>query len=72
MANKNENINNEEPIEEIDMNHLMQVRKEKLDKLREAGNDPFKITKFNRTHTHHFVIFKTLKDKFNHMLALMI
>ena len=51
MANKNENINNEEPIEEIDMNHLMQVRKEKLDKLREAGNDPFKITKFNRTHT---------------------
>ena len=51
MANKNEQNNNEEPIEELDMNHLMQVRREKLDKLREAGNDPFKITKFNRTHT---------------------
>ena len=48
MANKNEQNNNEEPIEELDMNHLMQVRREKLDKLREAGNDPFKITKFKK------------------------
>ena len=62
MANKNENINNEEPIEEIDMNHLMQVRKEKLDKLREAGNDPFKITKFNRTHTTN-----QIKENFNEL-----
>ena len=62
MANKNENINNEEPIEEIDMNHLMQVRKEKLDKLREAGNDPFKITKFNRTHTTN-----QIKENYNEL-----
>ena len=37
--------------QELDLNQLMLVRREKLDKLREEGKDPFKITKFNRTHT---------------------
>ena len=40
-----------EESQELDMNHLMQVRREKLNKLREEGKDPFQITKFNRTHT---------------------
>ena len=33
------------------MNHLMKVRKEKLDNLIAEGKNPFEITKFNRTHT---------------------
>ena len=41
---------------ELDMDHLMQVRREKLDKLREEGKDPFQITRFNRTHTTKQVI----------------
>ena len=34
----------------------MQVRREKLDKLRAEGKDPFQITKFNRTHTTKQII----------------
>lgn len=37
--------------EELDMNHLMQIRREKLTELQEQGKDPFEITKFNRTNT---------------------
>ena len=44
----NQNDNN---IEELDLNNLMKIRKEKLDNLRAEGKDPFEITKFNRTHT---------------------
>lgn len=40
--------NNEQ---ELDMNHLMQVRKEKLEELQKNGKDPFNVTKYNRTHT---------------------
>ncbi len=42
---------NENQEVELDMNHLMKVRKEKLDNLVEEGKNPFEITKFNRTHT---------------------
>ena len=42
---------NENNNEELDLNQLMLVRREKLDKLKQEGKDPFKITKFNRTHT---------------------
>lgn len=45
-----ENQNNIEE-QEIDVNHLIQIRKEKLEELRQNGKDPFHITKFNRTHT---------------------
>ena len=45
-----------EENQELDMNHLMQVRREKLDKLRAEGKDPFQITKFNRTHTTKQII----------------
>ena len=45
-----------EENQELDVNHLVQVRREKLDKLREEGKDPFQITKFNRTHTTKQII----------------
>lgn len=43
----NENQNNEV---EQDVNHLIQIRKDKLTELTNNGNNPFEITKFNRTH----------------------
>ena len=46
-----ENNNNENNIEELDLNHLMQIRREKLNELQEQGKNPFEITKFNRTNT---------------------
>ena len=36
--------------QELDMNKLMKVRKEKLEELQAKGEDPFEITKYNRTH----------------------
>ena len=45
-----------EENQELDMDHLMQVRREKLDRLRAEGKDPFQITKFNRTHTTKQII----------------
>ena len=44
--------------QELDMNHLMQVRREKLNNLIAEGKNPFEITKFNRTHTSQEVIEK--------------
>ena len=41
--------NNQE--QEIDLNQLVKVRREKLENLRSEGKDPYQITKFNRTHT---------------------
>ena len=52
QENNNENVQDTE----LDMNHLMQVRREKLDKLREEGKDPFEITKFERTHTSKQIV----------------
>ena len=48
--------------QELDMNQLMKVRREKLDKLREEGKDPYKITKFNRTHTS-----EEIKDNYDEL-----
>lgn len=45
-----ENENNQVE-EELDINHLMQVRREKLEELQKNGKNPFEITKFNRTNT---------------------
>ena len=41
--------NNQE--QELDFNHLMQIRREKLSELQEQGKDPYEITKFIRTNT---------------------
>ncbi len=43
------NQNNQ--TEELDINHLMQIRRDKLAELQAQGKDPFEITKFNRTNT---------------------
>ena len=48
--------------QELDLNQLMKVRREKLDKLREEGKDPYKITKFNRTHTS-----QEIKDNYDEL-----
>ena len=42
--------NNNQEIE-LDENHLIQIRKEKLKELQNQGKDPYEITKFNRTNT---------------------
>ncbi len=42
------NINNQE--QELDLNQLMKIRREKLAKLQEEGKNPFEITKFVTTH----------------------
>ena len=44
-------MENNENLEELDINHLMQVRREKLSELQKEGKDPYEITKFNRTNT---------------------
>lgn len=58
-----ENNNNEN--QELDMNNLMKVRREKLDKLKEEGKNPFELTKFNRTHTSKNIIdnYEDLENK---------
>ena len=41
--------NNMEEV--LDENHLIKIRKEKLEELKKQGKNPFEITKYNRTHT---------------------
>lgn len=60
QENQNKNLPEQEP--ELDMNHLMQIRREKLQELQEQGKDPFEITKFNRTNTAREI--KANYDKF--------
>ena len=43
--------NNQNPEVELDENHLIQIRKEKLRELQEQGKNPFEITKYDRTNT---------------------
>ena len=48
---ENQNKANENQTEELDINHLMQIRRDKLTELQAQGKNPFEITKFNRTNT---------------------
>ena len=48
---KNQNNQNNAEEQELDMNHLMQIRRDKLKELQEQGKDPYQITKFDRTNT---------------------
>ena len=41
-------MKNEE--QELDMNRLMKIRREKLEELQAKGEYPFAITKYDRTH----------------------
>ncbi len=43
-------MENNENVEELDLNQLMKIRREKLEELQANGQDPFEITKYNRTH----------------------
>ena len=54
------NSNNVE--QEVDENHLIQIRKEKLLELQQNGQDPFEITKYDRTHTS-----KQIKDNYDEL-----
>ena len=49
MENNNQEV-------EVDVNQLIQIRRDKLSKLKEEGKDPFEITKFNRTHTSKDIV----------------
>ena len=40
-----------EQVQEVDLNHLLQIRREKLAELQNEGKDPFEITKVNRTNS---------------------
>ena len=54
---ENQENNNQEQLDE---NHLISIRKEKLKELQEQGKDPFKITKYDRTH-----LSKKIKDNYD-------
>ena len=49
MQETNNKTENQE--QELDINHLMQIRREKLEEMQKENKDPFEITKFNRTNT---------------------
>jgi len=50
---------NEVQNEELDLNKLMQVRKDKLKEMQENGHNPFEITKYDRTE-----VSKQIKDNY--------
>ena len=45
------NENDENEVQEVDLNQLMKVRREKLAELQNEGKNPYEITKFDRTNT---------------------
>ena len=49
----------EEQNEELELNRLMQIRKDKLKEMQQAGHDPFEITKYDRTE-----FSKQIKDNY--------
>ena len=51
--------------QEQDINHLLKVRREKLQELQESGADPFAITKFDVSHHSQEIkdSFETLEEK---------
>ncbi len=56
-----QNVNNNQE-QELDLNQLMKIRREKLSKLQEEGKNPFEITKFNTTHNS-----KQIKENFEEL-----
>ena len=45
------NNNNQNQGQEMDINQLMKIRREKLTELQSQGKDPYEVTKFERTNT---------------------
>lgn len=52
--------------EESNLNEMLKLRREKLNKLREMGRDPFKIEKYDVTHHSKYIIdnFDEMEGKF--------
>ena len=44
------------PVVEQDINEILQIRRDKLAKLQAEGNNPFEITKFDKTHSSKQII----------------
>ncbi len=44
------------PVVEQDINEILQIRRDKLAKLQAEGNDPFEITKFDKTHSSKQIV----------------
>ena len=61
VFNMNEQKDNVMEVE-VDENHLIQVRKEKLFELQKNGKNPFEITKYDRTHKS-----KEIKDNYEEL-----
>ena len=59
MAQEN---NKQKNVQEVDENQLRKVRREKLAELVESGNNPFEITKFDRTHNS-----QDIRDRFEEL-----
>ncbi len=55
-------MENKENEEQLDMNRLMKIREEKLKELQAKGEDPFAITKYNRTHNS-----QQIKDNYDEL-----
>ena len=53
-------INNNQPMTDGELNEILRLRREKLSELVEAGEDPFKITKYDVTHHR-----SDIKDNFD-------
>ena len=57
MSDNNTKNNNTVPAEaEQDLNEILQIRRDKLAKMVEEGQNPFEITRFDRTHTSKQVL----------------
>ena len=55
-------INNNQPMTDVELNEILRLRREKLSALVEAGEDPFKITKYDVTHHS-----SDIKDNFDEL-----
>ena len=55
-------INNNQPMTDGELNEILRLRREKLSALIEAGEDPFKITKYDVTHHS-----SDIKDNFDEL-----
>ena len=66
MSNQDQNNTQNKPVQEVDINQLRKVRREKLAELQSSGNDPFIITKYDQTHHS-----QSIKDNFDALEGTM-
>lgn len=65
IDNKDVGNNNSMP-EEQDLNEILKVRRAKLEELQKNNNDPFKIVKYEVTHSAKYIVdnFETMEGQF--------